>query len=71
MRLLTNAGLGDLTDERVVAQLRSKHPARKEAFDEAADAASRAPRLKGSVRGALRGLNEEAATGVSGFRNSY
>jgi hypothetical protein len=36
MRLLTNQGLGDLRDPRVIDQLRAKHPQRKEPMEELA-----------------------------------
>eukprot|EP00973_Karenia_brevis_P058264 8111415-Karenia_brevis.AAC.1 len=71
VRMLTSSGLGDLSDERVVAQLRAKHPTRKEQLGELEEGAPPPPRLQVSVSIALADLDEMAAPGISGFRNSY
>eukprot|EP00973_Karenia_brevis_P048417 6718849-Karenia_brevis.AAC.1 len=45
IRLLSNEGLGNLADERIVEQLRRKHPVRKEAMPDLEDGAAPYPRL--------------------------
>eukprot|EP00973_Karenia_brevis_P089332 12386823-Karenia_brevis.AAC.1 len=71
VRQLASTGLGNLGDERILTQLRSKHPARKEPIDEVDLASPPRPRICVSVRSAVPRLDEAAAPGISGFRNSY
>ena len=66
VRMLTSAGLVDLTDERILGQLTRKHPAIKEAIAEVDSTVVPAPRLSVSLRGTLAQLDEESAAGVSG-----
>eukprot|EP00973_Karenia_brevis_P042595 5896610-Karenia_brevis.AAC.1 len=61
VRMITSQGLGDLTDERIVRQLREKHPARKEAFTEPCEAPI--PRMSVPLRSALLKLDDAAASG--------
>ena len=70
---LDNAGFGDMSDDRVVEQLSTKHPARKEPIPapSPADQADAAPFLTVKLRATLRRLDGKAGTGVSGFRNTY
>ena len=71
VNLLASNGLGDLSDARVVEQLRCKHPARKEGLP--IDLSGFAPfgRITVDLRPTLRKLSKQAGTGVSGFRNEY
>ena len=73
MQCLDGDGLGDLKDDRLVEQLRGKHPVRKEAVaDPEHDSSGVAyPRLTVKLRDTLQKLDEKAGGGVSGFRNSY
>ena len=71
VHLLTSSGLGDLSDPRVVEQLRGKHPARKAEVPESIDDLGPFRRIHVDLRPTLRGLHRHAGTGVSGFRNEY
>ena len=67
----TSKGLDDLADERVVEQLRGKHPARKEAVPSSLDAYGPFPRVHIELGYAISQLRDHAGTGASGFRNEY
>ena len=69
--LLTSKGLGDLDDERVRAQLRAKHPSRKELLHGNLASLGDFPRVRVELRATIEGLSEHAGTGPSGFRNEY
>ena len=70
---LDNAGLGNMSDDRVVEQLSAKHPGRKEPIPAPSqvDQEEAAPILTVKLRATLRRLDGKAGTGVSGFRNTY
>lgn len=70
-RLLHNTGLGDLTDPRIIVQLRAKHPCRK--ADLPPDLANMGQfiRIQVDLEPTLRDLPRLAGTGVSGFRHEY
>jgi len=70
-RLLHSTGLGDLTDDRVVQQLRDKHPSRKAGLPPTLDAMGDFARVEVDLDATLRDLPKRAGTGVSGFRNEY
>ena len=69
--LLHSNGLGDLSDERIVDQLRQKHPPRKAVVPAALEQLGDFRRIQVDLGTTLRGLNVHAGTGVSGFRNSF
>ena len=71
MHLLSSSGLGNLSDARIVEQLRSKHPARKEELPQQLDTAMPYARVTVELGPTLRALRRHAGTGVSGFRNEY
>ena len=69
--LLISRGLADAGDPRIQAQLRSKHPARKEALPGRLDHLGEFARVQVSLEGTIRGLSNHAGTGASGYRNEY
>jgi len=67
---LDNNGLGDMSDARIIDQLRDKHPTHKEDIEDP-ESAQAYPRISIKLRDTLRRLDDQAGTGISGFRNSY
>ncbi len=65
-RLLSSAGVADLTDAYVVDQLRRKQPNRKISVDHGEFC-----RLQVDLQTTFRHLGCHAGTGISGFRNEY
>ena len=71
IRTLSSDGLGDLLDDRIVAQLRAKHPPLKQHIEPLDTTRGPHPRLHADIRGVLQGLDDKAGSGVSGLRNAY
>ena len=71
VHLLTSNGLGDLSDARIVEQLRAKHPPRKEALPPSLEGFAPFGEINVSLEPTFRNLRKQAGTGVSGFRNEY
>ena len=69
--LLTSKGLADLSDERIRAQLRAKHPTRKLPLHGNLADLGHFPRVHIDLKPTIKDLRDHAGTGPSGFRNEY
>ena len=73
VRLLLSKGLGDLTDDRILAQLMRKHPGRKRVIDpELFSVESDGPPMRlPNLEGTISGLRRFVGCGRSGLRNEH
>jgi len=69
--LLTSQGLADVSDPRILEQLRAKHPARKEELPGTLSELGNSPRVHIDLEATIRNLQDHAGTGASGYRNEY
>ena len=70
-RLIVSSGLADLGDARVLEQLASKHPSRKEPMPSSLEGRGPFSPVVVDLAPAIRELDSYAGSGGSGFRNGY
>jgi len=71
VHLLHSNGLADIGDDRVLRQLREKHPPRKAVVPQSLAQLGEFRRLQVELGPVFRDLDVRGGTGASGFRNSY